>query len=98
MSDTKPSPSDDAKAVEREIRRGRKFSLSDAIGQAGGNDMLKGASPVPPIEQTGAAIGNYLRAHLEDGGGVLAQVLLRRVMSSRILLENFDQPALVLVE
>jgi hypothetical protein len=58
--------------------------------------MLKGESPVPPIEQTRAAIGNYLRTHLDDAGGVLAQVLLRRVRTSELLLENFDQPAVVL--
>ena len=98
MSETKqPPPSDDPAAVEREVRLGRTFSLSDAIGRMGGEGMLKGASPVPPIEQTEAAIANYLRAHLDDAGGVLAQVLLRHVRTSEILLENFDQPAIVLV-
>jgi hypothetical protein len=98
MNETKqPSPSDEAAAIEREVRRGRKFSLSDAIGRAGGEGMLKGESPVPPIEQTRAAIGNYLRTHLDDAGGVLAQVLLRRVRTSELLIENFDQPAVVLV-
>jgi len=58
--------------------------------------MLKGASPVSPIEQTGAAIANYLRAHLNDTGGVLAKVVLRHVRTSEILLENFDRPAAVL--
>lgn len=58
--------------------------------------MLKGGSPVPPIEQTAAAIANYLRAHLDDPGGVLAQVMARNVRTSEILIENFDQPAVVL--
>jgi hypothetical protein len=98
MSETKqPPPSDDAAAVEREIRRGRTFSLSDAIGRLGGEGMLKGASPVPPIDQTGAAIANYLRAHLDDVGGALAQVVLRHIRTSEILLEKFDQPTAVLV-
>jgi broad specificity phosphatase PhoE len=97
MSETKqPPPTDDAADVEREIRLGRKFSLSDAIGRMGGEGMLKGASPVPPIEQTGAAIANYLRAHLDDAGGVLAQVVLRQMRTSEILIEHFDQPAVVL--
>jgi len=65
--------------IEREIRRGRKFSLNDALGRLGGEGMLKGASPVPPIEQTEAAIANYLRAHLADPGGVLAHVMARQV-------------------
>ena len=97
MDETRqPPPPDDSAAVEREVRRGRKFSLSDAIGRLGGEGMLKGASPVPPIEQTTAAIANYLRAHLDDAGGVLAQVMLRHVKSSGTLLEHFDQPRIVL--
>lgn len=69
MSETKePSESPSDEDIEREIRRGRTFSVSDAIGRLGGGGMLKGASPVPPIEQTGAAIANYLRAHLDDPG------------------------------
>ncbi len=97
MSEKKrPSGSDSAADIEREVRRGREFSLSDAIGRLGGSGMLKGASPVPPIEQTEAAIANYLRAHLADPGGVLAQVMVRNVRASEILIENFDQPAVVL--
>ena len=97
MSETKPPPASDAAAdVEREIRRGRTFSVSEAIGRLGGGGMLKGASPIPPIEQTEAAIANYLRAHLDDPGGVLAQVVLRNVSASQILIEHFDQPAVVL--
>ena len=97
MSETKHPPDSDAAAdVEREIRRGRTFSLSDAIGRLGGGGMLKGASPVPPIEQTAAAIANYLRAHLDDPGGVLAQVVMRQVRTNEMIIENFDQPAVVL--
>ena len=98
MDDSKPPPPtpDAAADVEREIRRGRKFSVSDAIGRMGGEGMLKGASPVPPIEQSAAAIANYLKAYLDDRGGVLAQVVLRNVKASEILIEHFDQPAVVL--
>jgi hypothetical protein len=93
MSEQKQTPpSDGAAAIEREIRRGRTFSLSDALGRLGGEGMLKGESPVPPIDQTVAAIANYLRAHLDDAGGILAQVVLRHVRTSEILLESFDQP------
>ena len=100
MSEPKkqPPPLKDPDGVERDIRRGRTFSLSEAIGRLGGEGMLKGASPVPQIEQTVAAIANYLRAHLHDAGGVLAQVVLRHVKTSGILLQNFDQPTFVLVE
>ena len=97
MSESKPpSGREPAKDIEREIRRGRTFSLNEAIGQAGGSDMLKGASPVPPIAQTEAAIANYLAAHLDDTGGVLAQVMVRRVRASELLIKHFDQPAVVL--
>jgi hypothetical protein len=97
MSEIEQPPGADSTAdVEREIRRGRKFSVSDAIGRLGGSGMLKGESPVPPIEQTEAAIANYLEAHLDDPGGVLAQVLTRNVRTSEILSENFDRPAVVL--
>ena len=97
MSETKQPPGSASPAdIEREIRRGRKFSVSDAIGRLGGGGMLKGASPVPPMQQTEAAIANYLGSHLDDPGGVLAQVMLRYVKASEILIENFDQPAVVL--
>ena len=97
MSETKQPPGSASPAdIEREIRRGRKFSVSDAIGRLGGGGLLKGASPVPPMQQTEAAIANYLGSHLDDPGGVLAQVMLRYVKASEILIENFDQPAVVL--
>ncbi len=49
MSDTKQTPpSADEADVEREVRLGRKFSLSEAIGRMGGKGLLKGESPVAP--------------------------------------------------
>jgi hypothetical protein len=50
MSDTKHTPpaADDA-AVEREVQLGRKFSLSEALGQMGGQGLLKGESPIAPL-------------------------------------------------
>ena len=98
MSDTKQPPrSADEADIEREVRLGRKFSLSEAIGQMGGKGILKGESPIAPIHQTKAEIANYLRAHLKDSGGVLAEVVLRHVMTSEVLLRNVDQPMVVLV-
>jgi hypothetical protein len=98
MSDTKQTPpSVDEADVEREIRLGRKFSLSEAIGRMGGKGLLKGESPVAPQRQTEAEIADYLRAHLQESGGVLAGVVLRHVRTSEGLLKNFDQPMVVLV-
>ena len=98
MSDTKQTPpSADEADVEREVRLGRKFSLSEAIGRMGGKGLLKGESPVAPKRQTEAEIADYLRAHLQDSGGVLAGVVLRHVRTSEGLLTNVDQPMVVLV-
>src|SRR5262245_4516805 len=98
MSETKqPPPSDDEATIEREIRRGREFSLNEALGRIGGQGMLKGASAVPASEPPAADIANYPKAHLDDAGGVLAQVVLRRIRASQVLLEHFDQPTVVLI-
>jgi hypothetical protein len=98
MSDTKHTPpaADDA-AVEREVQLGRKFSLSEALGQMGGQGLLKGESPIAPLHQTEAAIATYLRAHLTDAGGVLAEVVLRSMRTSDVLLQHVHEPMVVLV-
>ena len=41
-------------------------------------------------------IENWLRSHLSDADGALQVVLLRRVKGSELLLNNFDQPLVVL--
>jgi len=98
MSDTKHTPpSVDEAAVEREVQLRRTFSLSEAIGHMGGTGILKGASPIAPIHQTEAEIANYLRAHLKDAGGVLAEVVLRHMRTSEVLLTHVHQPMVVLV-
>ena len=98
MSDTKQTPpAGDEADIEREVRLGRKFSLSEAIGQMGGQGILKGESPIAPLQQTEAAIANYLGAHLRDAGGVLAEVVLRHIRTSEVLLTHVHQPMVVLV-
>jgi|RhiMethySRZTD1v2_1073278.scaffolds.fasta_scaffold1289896_1 hypothetical protein len=98
MSDTKQTPpSPDDADVAREVRLGRKFSLSEALGQIGGKGILKGESPIAPLHQTEAEIANYLRAHLKDSGGVLAEVVLRHMRTSEVLLTHVHQPMVVLV-
>jgi hypothetical protein len=83
-------------ALEREIRRGRKFSLNEALGRMGGQGMLKGGSPVPPQQQAEFEIGLYLRDHLSDASGVLPVVVLRRVKQSELFLHNRNEPLHVL--
>jgi hypothetical protein len=82
--------------LEREIRQGRKFTLEEAIARMVGPGAMKGESPITRKEQAEAEIDNYLRQHLIDASGTLPLVLYRRVKNSEILLENFEQPLVVL--
>jgi hypothetical protein len=82
--------------LEREIREGRKFTLEEAIARLAGPGAMKGESPVTRLQQAEIEIGNWLRSHLIDGGGTLGVVLHRQVKESELLLNNFDQPLVVL--
>ena len=48
------------------------------------------------MRQAEIEIGSWLRSHLFDAGGALEVVLHRRVKGSELLLNNFDQPLVVL--
>jgi hypothetical protein len=97
MCDEQPKRPSDADAdLEREIRKGRKFSLAEAVGRMAGPGMMKGVSPITGKEQSEAEIEEYLRHHLIDAAEVLPVVLLRRVKESELLLEHFDRPLFVL--
>jgi len=82
--------------IEREIRQGRKFSLGDAIARAAGPGVMKGESPVSRVQQAEAEIDTWLRTHLSDGGGPLEIVLHRSIATSELMLENLEQPLVVL--
>jgi hypothetical protein len=82
--------------LEREIRRGRDFSLGEAIGRMAGPGMMKGVSPVTGLDQAKVEIQEYLTLHLADAPGALATVLQRAVETSELLLNNFEQPLAVL--
>jgi hypothetical protein len=82
--------------LEREIREGRKFTLEEAIGRLAGPGAMKGESPITRMQQAETEIGTWLRCHLIDSGGSLEVVLHRRVKGSELLLNNFDQPLIVL--
>jgi hypothetical protein len=48
MSDNKDTQRSKSDAeLEREIRKGRKFTLAEAVGRMVGPGAMKGASPVP---------------------------------------------------
>ncbi|OAI48716.1 hypothetical protein AYO43_11085 [Nitrospira sp. SCGC AG-212-E16] len=82
--------------LEREIRQGRKFNLGEAIGRSAGPGVMKGESPVPRMQQAEIEIEAWLRSHLLDAGGALKIILHRNVKASDLLLNNFDQPLVVL--
>ena len=82
--------------LEQEIRQDRKFTLEEGIIRLAGPGMMKGQSPVSRREQSEAAIESYLRSHLIDAEGTLPYVLLRNVSNSELLVENYDEPLVVL--
>src|SRR6516225_6332789 len=82
--------------LEREVRKGRKFTLAEAIGRMAGPGAMKGVSPATRRQQAEAEIEDWLRRHMSAGDGELQVVLLRRVKGSELLLNNFDQPLVVL--
>jgi len=94
----KADRSESEAALEREIRRQRKFSLTEALGRMAGQGMMKGGSPVPPQHQAELEIGQYLREHLRDASGVLPVVVLRRVKDSELFLHRWNEPLHVLSE
>ena len=97
MSDGKDEQRAEADAeLEREIRKGRKFTLAEAIGRMAGPGAMKGASPVARKEQAAVEIEDWLRRHMSAAHGELQVVLLRRIKGSDLLLHNFEQPLFVL--
>jgi hypothetical protein len=97
MSDNQDTQRSEAEAeLEREIRKERKFTLAAAIGQLAGPGAMKGESPVTRLQQAETEIAFWLRSHLADAGGALQVVLHRHVKGSDLLLNNLDQPLVVL--
>jgi hypothetical protein len=97
MSDNQDTPRSEADAeLEREILKERKFTLAEAIGRLAGPGAMKGESPIPRMQQAEIEIESWLRKHLADAGGTLQGVLHRHVKESDLLLNNFDQPLVVL--
>jgi hypothetical protein len=97
MSADQPERRSQADAdLEREIREGRKFTLAEAIGRMAGPGALKGVSPATRKQQADAEIERYLERHLTGAAGALPSVLLRYVKESELLINNLDQPLVVL--
>jgi hypothetical protein len=81
--------------LEREIRKGRKFSMAEAIGRMAGPGAMKGVSPVTQQQQAVVELENWLRQHW-SAGGELQAVLLRYIRESELLLHNYERPFFVL--
>ena len=97
MNDDQKKQRSDADAeLEREIRKGRKFTLAEAIGRLAGPGMMKGVSPATLKQQAEAQIESFLDCNLNSPAGALSVVLLRQVKQSELLLNNLDQPLVVL--
>src|SRR5437016_3436266 len=97
MKDNKDTPRSEADAeLEREIRKGRKFTMEEAIGRLAGPGAMKGESPVARMQQAEVEIASWLRNRLTDAGGALQIVLHRQIKGSDLFVNNFDQPLVVL--
>ena len=97
MSDDKnKQPSEADEQLQREIRKGRKFTVAEAIGRMAGPGAMKGISPVTLQQQAAVEIENWLRQHMPAGNGELEVVLLRHIKASELLLRHFEKPLFVL--
>lgn len=97
MSDSSSKPPSKTDAdLEREIRDGRKFSLAEAIGRLAGPGLMKGVSPATQKQQAEAEIESFLDRNLVTPAGAMSVVLLRQVKESELLLNNYEQPLVVL--
>jgi hypothetical protein len=93
MSDDCPESCGDRETdLERELRRGRKFTPQEALARLAGPGAMKGASPVSPVQQAEMQIGTWLRSHVVDPDGALQVVLHRHLKGSELLLNSLADP------
>jgi hypothetical protein len=90
----KDAPGDSTETdLEREIRQGRKFNAEEAIGRLAGPGAMKGASVISRQQEAEIAAGVWLAANVTDSTGALRAVLHRHLKTSRLLLDNLDDPS-----
>ncbi|RLB45414.1 MAG: hypothetical protein DRJ42_29985 [Deltaproteobacteria bacterium] len=93
--------SDDAskkrdRAIEREARMGRKFTVANAIGNEGAG-YFKGESMVPKLTQAMAELENFIDRHVRDSSGVLCAMLKRHVRTSETIVgAHLEDPRVAL--
>jgi hypothetical protein len=96
MDQDRNTDSSEEAEIEREILQQRKFTLEEAIGRLAGPGAMKGESPIARMRQAEIEIETWLSDHLPEAKSELATVLSRQVKASELLLNNFDQPLIVL--
>jgi hypothetical protein len=90
MSDDESEERD--REIERDIRRGRKFTLADVIGRDGA-PFFHGESPVPKLARATSGLCMLIGRAVNDSSGALSAVLQRRVRSSDTIVgAHFDDP------
>ena len=92
MDDRDQTPSDRSADLEQEVRRGRKFTATEAVARLAGPGAMKGASPVSRVKQAEIEIESWLQGHFDDAAGAFRTVLQRRIRGSPLLLDNLDRP------
>lgn len=102
MSNQHQPMSDDTQerdqAIEQEIRQGRKFSISAAIGKEGG-DFLKGESPIPKLVQVKNELLVFVGQHLHDPSGALHEIVRELIQSDDVVCSRcFEAPLAALIE
>lgn len=84
--------------IQREARSRQKFSLARVIGrQAGG--AMKGASPIPRLEQAKMEIVQFIDDNLTDPSGALKSILRRQIKAGGAVVDrHLDRPLAALRE
>ncbi|ESA32545.1 hypothetical protein N836_24840 [Leptolyngbya sp. Heron Island J] len=91
-SSENPLPPD----LQRDIRAGRKFSLSEAIGREGGSFLKGSQAMVPRPLRALAVINGFIDRHLDDTNGALQPCLKRWIKTDVRVGKYLDEPLLAL--
>lgn len=92
------APSDKSLPVDlqREIRLGRKFSLTEAIGREGGGFLKGSQAAIPRPLRAVAAIHHWLDQNLSDPNGALLTCLKEWTKNDVRIGQYLDAPLLAL--
>ncbi|MEM9483253.1 MAG: hypothetical protein AAGA83_06125 [Cyanobacteria bacterium P01_F01_bin.116] len=78
--------------LQREIQSQRKFSLSEAIGRAGGSFLKGSQDMVPRPLRALAVINEFIEQHLNDSDGALKICLKRWIKVDVRIGRYLDEP------